>query len=236
MSMRSVRAASRRPASAARSDIAEFSAIYPRNMTRAAVFTSFLFLGALAFACTTKTTVVDNTDSGPRSGFEDDGGTDAGFEPAPEPFALTSSAFKDGEALPVKYSCGGANVSPPLEWTKGPEGTKSYTIVFVDTDNGLTHSAIYDIPADTLSLPEKVENAYEPSNVPGAKQPKSYKPTLAGYAGPCPNAEHTYVFTIYAIDVDALPDTTEATTKEDIAKAAKAHDLASAKISVTYAP
>jgi Raf kinase inhibitor-like YbhB/YbcL family protein len=121
---------------------------------------------------------------------------------------------------------------------EGPraEGTKSYTIVFVDTDNGLTHSAIYDIPADTTSLPEGVENEYEPSDVPGAKQPKSYKPTLAGYAGPCPNAEHTYVWTIYAIDVEALPDTTETTTKEEIATLAKAHDLASAKLSVKYAP
>mgnify|MGYP006150371571 CR=1 FL=1 len=48
----------------------------------------------------------------------------------------------------------------------------AYAIVFVDTDNGLTHSAIYDIPADTTSLPENVENAYEPSDVPGAKQPR----------------------------------------------------------------
>jgi Raf kinase inhibitor-like YbhB/YbcL family protein len=205
-------------------------------MTRAAVFTSLLFLGALAFACTETKTVVNDTPAD--AGTSSSSGENEGGEPdaEPVPFALTSSAFNDGDPLPVKYSCGGANVSPPLEWTKGPEGTKSYTIVFVDTDNGLTHSAIYDIPADTLSLPEKVENAYEPSNVPGAKQPKSYKPTLAGYAGPCPNAEHTYVFTIYAIDVEALPDTTEDTTKEDIAKAAKAHDLASAKISVTYAP
>ena len=65
---------------------------------------------------------------------------------------------------------------------------------------------------------------------------KSYKPTLAGYAGPCPNAEHTYVWTIYAIDVDTLPDTSETTTKEEIATLAKAHDLASAKLSAKYAP
>ena len=233
MSMRSARAASPLRASVVRSDI---SAIKPRNMTRAAVFTSFLALGLGAlFACSSTTTVVN--DKPAEAGTSSSSGeNDADPDAEPVPFALTSSAFNDGDALPVKYSCGGANVSPPLEWTAGPEGTKSYTIVFVDTDNGLTHSAIYDIPADTLSLPEKVENAYEPNNVPGAKQPKSYKPTLAGYAGPCPNAEHTYVFTIYAIDVDALPDTTEDTTKEDIAKAAKAHDLASAKISVTYAP
>jgi Raf kinase inhibitor-like YbhB/YbcL family protein len=208
------------------------------SLTRVAVlvlpFGIALGFGSM-IACTETKTVVNDTpaDAGTSSSS---GENDTGAEPEPVPFALTSSAFNDGEALPAKYSCGGANVSPPLEWTKGPEGTKSYTIVFVDTDNGLTHAAIYDIPADTTSLPEKVENAYEPSNVPGAKQPKSYKPTLFGYAGPCPNAEHTYVWTIYAIDTEALPDTSETTTKEEIATLAKAHDLASAKLSVTYAP
>jgi Raf kinase inhibitor-like YbhB/YbcL family protein len=207
-------------------------------MTRAAAFLVLPFAIAFGFACTTKTTVVDNSttpDSGASSTTgENDAATEEPAEPVP--FALTSSAFADGEALPVKYSCKGTNVSPPLEWTKGPEGTKSYTIVFVDTDNGLTHSAIYDIPADVTSLPENVENTYEPSEVPGAKQPKSYKSTVFGYAGPCPNAEHTYVWTIYAIDVEALPDTSETTTKEQVATAAKAHDLATAKLTVTFTP
>ena len=207
-------------------------------MTRAAAFLALPFglLFAGIFACTTKTTVVNEPvpDSGTSSSS---GENEAGAEPVePEPFALTSSAFEDGETLPTKYSCKGDNVSPPLSWTKGPEGTKSYTIVFVDTDNGLTHSAIYDIPADTTSLPENVSNEYEPSEVPGAKQPKSYKPTVFGYAGPCPNAEHTYVWTIYAIDVDALPDTSETTTKEEVATLAKAHDLASTKLTVKFAP
>jgi Raf kinase inhibitor-like YbhB/YbcL family protein len=210
-------------------------------MTRAAAFLAlpFALLFAGVFACTEKTTIVNEAPA--EAGTSSSGGeSDAGGgteEPAePVPFALTSSAFAEGDALPVKYSCKGTNVSPPLEWTKGPEGTKSYTIVFIDTDNGLTHSAIYDIPADTTSLPEKVENAYEPSNVPGAKQPKSYKPTVFGYAGPCPNAEHTYEWTIYAIDVDALPDTSETTTKEQVTTLAKAHDLATAKLSVKFAP
>src|SRR5688500_16525468 len=125
MSTRSARAESPLHASVVRS---ESSAIKPRTMMRAAVFTSFLFLGALAFACTTKTTVVDNTT--PDSGTSSTNGENAAAteEPAePLPFALTSSAFADGEALPVKYSCGGDNVSPPLSWTAGPEGTKSYT-------------------------------------------------------------------------------------------------------------
>lgn len=210
-------------------------------MTRAAAFLvlsiALLFTGV--FACTEKTTVVNEAapDGGTSSSSgENDAGADTAEPAEPLPFALTSSAFADGDPLPVKYSCGGDNVSPPLEWTAGPEGTKSYTIVFVDTDNGLTHSAIYDIPADVTSLPENIENEYEPSEVPGAKQPKSYKTTVFGYAGPCPNAKHTYVWTIYAIDVETLPGTSETTTKEQVAALAKAHDLASTKLSATYEP
>src|SRR5881409_3464237 len=35
-------------------------------------------------------------------------------------FSLTSAAFKDGAAIPVKHTCDGADVSPPLAWTGAP--------------------------------------------------------------------------------------------------------------------
>jgi hypothetical protein len=90
--------------------------------TRVALFVlPFALAFAGTFACSTKTTVVNEPAAD--SATSDAGGeNDTDAEPAePEPFALTSSAFADGDTLPEKYSCGGANVSPPLEWTKGPE-------------------------------------------------------------------------------------------------------------------
>jgi phosphatidylethanolamine-binding protein (PEBP) family uncharacterized protein len=35
----------------------------------------------------------------------------------PPTLALGSSAFADGGAIPARYTCDGANVSPPLAWS-----------------------------------------------------------------------------------------------------------------------
>jgi len=34
----------------------------------------------------------------------------------PKPIALTSPAFRSGEAIPSEYTADGRNVSPPLKW------------------------------------------------------------------------------------------------------------------------
>ena len=43
--------------------------------------------------------------------------------PAAVPFALTSTAFAEGEPIPRKYTCDGEDISPPLQWRDVPEGT-----------------------------------------------------------------------------------------------------------------
>src|SRR5207237_1026743 len=43
-------------------------------------------------------------------------------------FALTSPAFADGSAVPAKYTCDGADVSPPLVWSGAPAGTVSFAL------------------------------------------------------------------------------------------------------------
>ena len=39
------------------------------------------------------------------------------------------------EDIPVEYTSDGRNISPPLEWTPGPEGTRSYALIMDDPDN-----------------------------------------------------------------------------------------------------
>jgi phosphatidylethanolamine-binding protein (PEBP) family uncharacterized protein len=31
---------------------------------------------------------------------------------------ITSAAFEDGDAIPARYTCEGADVSPPLRWER----------------------------------------------------------------------------------------------------------------------
>jgi Raf kinase inhibitor-like YbhB/YbcL family protein len=49
-------------------------------------------------------------------------------------FALESSAFQNAQAIPSRYSCEGADVSPPLRWMNVPEGTRSLALVVDDPD------------------------------------------------------------------------------------------------------
>lgn len=189
---------------------------------------AWLLLCAAACSSSSTSDVVAAPDAGGATA------DDAGATKEPEPFALTSSAFAEGAALPNEFTCDGADVSPPLSWTAGPEGTKSYAIVFADASNGLTHAAIYDIPADVTSLPKNVEKKHEPAVPAGAKQPKSFRSTVYGWAGPCPTGKHTYVFTLYAVSVDALPGTTADTTRTQIEQLVAKNDLASTKLTVTY--
>ena len=47
---------------------------------------------------------------------------------------LTSSKFADGGMIPSRYTCDGANVSPPLEIRDVPEATEVLALVMDDPD------------------------------------------------------------------------------------------------------
>jgi Raf kinase inhibitor-like YbhB/YbcL family protein len=126
------------------------------------------------------------------------------------PFKLTSKDFKEGGAIPDKnafnsFGCTGENVSPQLEWSNPPAGTKSFALLVHDPDAptggaGFWHWIVYNLPADTTSIPA------------GAPLPKGATQGTTdfgspGWGGPCPPAgsgNHHYHFTLYALKVDKL--------------------------------
>jgi Raf kinase inhibitor-like YbhB/YbcL family protein len=130
-------------------------------------------------------------------------------------FTLTSTAFKNNGAIAPKYSfnqmgCTGENVSPPLEWKNPPAGTKSFALMVHDPDaptgSGWWHWVVYNIPAETTSLPEGAGAADGHALPKGAVQGNTDfgKP---GWGGPCPppgSAKHHYNFTLYALKVDKI--------------------------------
>jgi hypothetical protein len=85
-----------------------------------------------------------------------------GVEVLATAFVLTSAAFADNGAIPKRYTCEDADVSPPLNWSDAPPGTKSFALIVDDPDAPdprapkmtWVHWVIENIPADTLSLPE----------------------------------------------------------------------------------
>ncbi len=126
-------------------------------------------------------------------------------------FVLRSSAFANEGKIPEKYAEKNI-VSPPLSWEGMPKGAKSLALAMTDPDvpaafnfpRNFFHWLIYDIPTSVNSLKE---GASPKGQLPtGAKELNSDFVTFGipgfgkGYGPPWPpDAEHRYVFTLYAL-------------------------------------
>ncbi len=150
-------------------------------------------------------------------------------------FTISTSAFMEGEIIPHQYTCDGTDLSPPLKWDGIPSGTKSFAIIMDDPDapvGTFTHWVIYDIPADTNTLPEGL--AKDPDLSKGIKQGiTSFRRT--GYGGPCPppGRPHRYFFTIYALDIQTTGLASRA-SKQDVENKIKAHIIGKAIVMGKY--
>ena len=145
-------------------------------------------------------------------------------------FQLTSSSFAADSAIPAKYTCDGANVSPALAWTEPPAGTQSFALVVDDPDvpnKTAIHWLIYDLPPTTRALPEGVPTK---ANLPDGSRQGKNDPGKIGYGGPCPSpgAAHHYFFKLYALDYQTglKPKAKSA----DVEAAIKGHILAQAEL------
>ena len=153
-------------------------------------------------------------------------------EVGPPPFVLTSSAFKQGEAIPLMYRCMQQNVSPPLRWTPGPVGTKSYAVILLQAGMPIRWQ-LWDIPANVTSLPMNVVKTAKPPVPPGSKQTRAEGTTGFGYNGPCPvsAANSTFVFVVYALKDPILPNLMPLPAPRDVTLAIQSSFLGSASLS-----
>ena len=117
--------------------------------------------------------------------------------------AISSPAFGFGEPIPTRHAVEGDNISPRLEWTGVPEGTKQLAVICHDPDaplpHGFTHWVIYGIPPTATGIEEDGGSAFT-EGVNGWGQ--------VGYGGPNPppgHGTHCYYFFVYALDSE-IPD------------------------------
>jgi len=151
-------------------------------------------------------------------------------------FTLTSSSFTEGMEIPIRHTCDGTNVSPPLSWSGAPADTMSFAVIHHDLTISFLHSAIWDIPSQRGGLPENVANVAEPPEVAGAKQCPSWQMSTIGYYGPCPPNQHDYAFDVYALDVATLANVTTTSSLSEVETEVMAHSLDMARLSGTYTP
>jgi Raf kinase inhibitor-like YbhB/YbcL family protein len=193
-----------------------------------------LSLAFTACAKSEKSAAVDTlaitTDSGPQSQH-------SRSDPKTMPFILTSPVFAPNGSIPSKYTCEGANVSPPLEWFGVHRDAKTLVLIMDDPDapdpakpqRVYVHWVVYNIPANITKLPENAAQTGLPS---GAIQGINDwgKET---YGGPCPPiGRHRYFFKIYALDT-VLPQLFNP-TKSQLEKAMEEHLVDSADVIGTY--
>ncbi len=123
---------------------------------------------------------------------------------------LTSPAFDNGGSIPARYTCDDADVSPPLQWSGIPAGTKSLVLIVDDPDAPdpaapkmvWDHWILYNLPPDSTGLPEAVS----PADLPPGTLEGLNSWNRTGYGGPCPPiGRHRYFFKLYALDT-VLPD------------------------------
>lgn len=147
---------------------------------------------------------------------------------------LTSTAFKEGERIPSRYTCEGQDISPQLSWKGAPEETKSLALIMDDPDapGGIfTHWVIFNLPPDNQGLPE----AFPPiTQLPSGALHGRNSFGRSGYGGPCPppGRPHHYRFTLYALDKQL--GLRAGVSREQLLEAIQGHILAQAQLTGIY--
>jgi Raf kinase inhibitor-like YbhB/YbcL family protein len=146
---------------------------------------------------------------------------------------IKSSAFKEGGAIPSKYTCDNLDISPPLEWSQAPDGTKTFALICDDPDAPMgtwVHWVLFNIPGNVTELPENIPGVEVLDN--GARHGiTDFGKT--GYGGPCPpRGTHRYYFRIYALDKEL--DQSHAMTRKELLKAIEGHILAEGELMGRY--
>ena len=148
-------------------------------------------------------------------------------------FELTSTAFTNGDPIPMKYTCDDHDISPPLKWKDPPEGTRSFALINDDPDAPVgtwVHWVLYNLPGSTLSLPEAVQSD---ADLPESGRHGQNSWGRPGYGGPCPpGGTHRYFFKLYALDAEL--ELAAGASKDELLRVMEGHVLASTETMGVY--
>ncbi|MBB1471701.1 YbhB/YbcL family Raf kinase inhibitor-like protein [Luteimonas sp. MC1782] len=153
-------------------------------------------------------------------------------------FVLTSTSFADGQAIPLRHSAYGDDVSPALAW-QPVAGAASYALVMEDPDADrpapYVHWVAWNIPAGVAALPAGL--AAEPVlAAPDGMQQGLNDRGSTGYFGPKPPAGsgvHHYHVQLFALDTTL--DIAADADRNALVNAMRGHVLGRARLVGTYA-
>ncbi|MBN1912113.1 MAG: YbhB/YbcL family Raf kinase inhibitor-like protein [Pirellulales bacterium] len=160
----------------------------------------------------------------------------------PMTIEVTSTAFAEGDRIPVRYTEDGEDISPPIFWSGVPEGTKEFALICDDPDaptpEPWVHWVIYKIPGNATGLPEHVARTARlkpPETIlQGANSWSRPSQPSIGYRGPAPppGGVHHYRFTVYALDARTVVE--PGLTKKQLLEEIKEHVIATGRLTGVY--
>lgn len=151
--------------------------------------------------------------------------------------SFSSSVFDPGGEIPSHYTCDGEDISPPLQWSGVPAGSRSLVLIVDDPDAPdprapqmtWVHWLLYNLPPDLTGLPEGVAAEQLPAGT--GEGINDWQRT--GYGGPCPPiGRHRYFHKLYALD--CILEGLERPTKQQLEAAMQGHVLAEGRLIGTY--
>lgn len=129
---------------------------------------------------------------------------------------VSSQEFLNSGSIPIKYSCDGDNINPPITIDRVPGDAKSLVLIVEDIDvqrSPFTHWLVFNIDPTITNINEnEIPNALEGTN----------DFNELNYKGPCPpTGSHKYYFRIFALDKTL--DLQEGAKRTQIDAAMKGH-------------
>lgn len=143
---------------------------------------------------------------------------------------LSTPAFKQGEKIPSKYTCDGADINPALDFGGVPAGARQLVLTVHDPDvpknlvpsGNFDHWLVWDLAPDSKGI---AESAGARMGINGTGK--------SGYMGPCPpDREHRYFFRLYALDTPMSGKRFK--DRASLEQAMKGHVLAQTELMARY--
>lgn len=148
---------------------------------------------------------------------------------------ISSEAFQDAAEIPTRFTCDGADISPPLTIEDVPDKARALALIVDDPDapsGTFVHWLLWNLPAGIDELPEDVPSDRMVESLGDARQGITDFKRI-GYGGPCPpDRRHTYRFMLYALDTEL--DLEPGATRKQLESALQGHVLEEAILRGTY--
>jgi Raf kinase inhibitor-like YbhB/YbcL family protein len=136
------------------------------------------------------------------------------------------------------YAAEQQNISPPLEWAEGPQGTRSYVVMMEDPDvkqePPFVHWTLYNLPPEITDLREGVAGQPRLLLPEGALQGVNDRGSIGYFGMRPPKGDPAHQYHVQVFALDTMLDLPHGATRAQLLDAVQGHVLAEGELVGTY--